>query len=58
MYQEVIDILNKAGKTVIDFSGIMSNPTYAKVQDGAKLAKEKNVDFILSCRWWISDRLL
>ena len=38
IYQEVIDILNKAGKTVIDFSGIMSNPTYAKVQDGAKLA--------------------
>ena len=48
IYQEVIDILNKAGKTVIDFSGIMSNPTYAKVQDGAKLAKEKNVDFILA----------
>ena len=30
-----------AGKRVVDFSGIMSNPTYAKVQEGAKLAKEE-----------------
>lgn len=26
----------------------MPNPTYAKVQEGAALAKEKNVDFILA----------
>lgn len=48
IYDEVTAILQKAGKTVVEFSGIMSNPTYAKVQEGAKLAREKNVDFILA----------
>ena len=48
IYQEITDILKKAGKTVVEFSGIMSNPTYAKVQEGAKLAKENHVDFILA----------
>ena len=35
-------------KKIFDFSGIMSNPTYAKVQEGAKLTKEENIDFILA----------
>lgn len=48
IYNEIIEILQKDGKEVIDFSGIMSNPTYAKVQEGAKAAKEQNVDFILA----------
>ena len=39
VYDEVMGILNAAGKRVVEFSGIMSNPTYAKVQDGAKLAR-------------------
>lgn len=48
IYDEIRGILEEAGKEVVDFSGIMSNPTYAKVQEGAALAKEKNVDFILA----------
>lgn len=48
IYDEVKKILEDAGKNVFDFSGIMSNPTYAKVQEGAELAKEKSVDFILA----------
>lgn len=48
IYDEIIDVLEKTGKTVIEFSGIMSNPTYAKVQEGAKLARENHVDFILA----------
>lgn len=48
IYDEVTAILQKAGKTVVEFSGIMSNPTYAKVQEGAKLARENHVDFILA----------
>lgn len=47
VYDEVTAILQKAGKTVVEFTGIMSNPTYAKVQEGAELARENNVDFIL-----------
>lgn len=48
VYDEVTEILKRAGKTVVEFSGIMSNPTYAKVQEGAKLARENNVSFILA----------
>lgn len=48
IYGEVTVILQEAGKTVVEFSGIMSNPTYAKVQEGAKLARENGVDFILA----------
>ena len=48
VYDELIGILKDAGKTVTEFTGIMSNPTYAKVQEGAVLAKENNIDFILA----------
>ena len=48
VYAEVTDILHRAGKNVVEFSGIMSNPTYATVQEGAKLAKENHVDLILA----------
>ena len=48
VYDEVTAILKDAGKTVVEFGGIMPNPTYRKVQEGAKLAKEKHVDLILA----------
>lgn len=38
VYDEIMGILNAQGKCIVEFSGIMSNPTYAKVQEGAKLA--------------------
>ena len=48
IYDAVVSMLKEAGKEVTDCPGIMPNPTYAKVQEGAALAKEKNVDFILA----------
>ena len=48
IYDEVKSILEGAGKEVADFSGIMSNPTFAKVQEGAQLAKKEHIDFILA----------
>ena len=48
IYDELVAILHDAGKTVLEFSGIMSNPTYEKVQEGARLARENGVDFILA----------
>lgn len=48
VYDEVMVLLKDAGKDVVEFSGIMPNPTYAKVQEGAKLAREHDVDFILA----------
>ena len=38
VYDGIMGILNAAGKRVVEFDRIMPNPTYAKVQDGAKLA--------------------
>ena len=48
IYDEIISVLKEAGKNVTEFSGIMPNPTYAKVQEGARLAKENEIDFILA----------
>lgn len=48
VYDEMKAKLSQAGKKVVDFSGIMPNPTYAKVQEGAALAREHHVDFILA----------
>ncbi|MGN0545645.1 MAG: iron-containing alcohol dehydrogenase [Acutalibacteraceae bacterium] len=48
IYDEVTGILKEVGKTVVEFSGIMPNPTYEKVLEGERLAREKQVDFILA----------
>lgn len=48
VYDELKGLLAEAGKGVVDFSGIMPNPTYAKVQEGVELAKKSKVDFILA----------
>lgn len=48
IYEELMNILKEAGKIVTEFPGIMSNPTYRKVQEGAKLARENQIDFILA----------
>ena len=48
VYDEIMGILHAAGKRVVEFDGIMPNPTYAKVQEGAKLARENQVDLILA----------
>lgn len=48
VYDEVMGILNQKKKRVVEFSGIMTNPTYAKVQEGAALARENHVDLILA----------
>lgn len=47
VYDDVMACLQKAGKTVIEFPGIMANPTYAKVLEGAKLARENTVGLLL-----------
>ena len=48
VYDEIMGILNAAGKRIVEFSGIMPNPTYAKVQEGAKLARDNHIDLILA----------
>lgn len=48
IYDEIKELLLQQGKRVIDFSGIMPNPTYAKVQEGVIAAREHHVDFLLA----------
>ena len=48
VYDEITGILKEAGKNIVEFSGIMSNPTYAKVQEGARLARDNQADMILA----------
>ena len=48
LYDEIVVALQDAGKTVVEFPGIMPNPTYEKVQEGARIAREEGVDFILA----------
>lgn len=48
IYEKMKTLLCDAGKEIVEFGGIMPNPTYTKVQEGAKLARENHVDFILA----------
>lgn len=48
VYDAVANAVRAAGKTITDFQGIMANPTKAKVDEGIKLVREKNIDFILA----------
>ena len=48
IYDAVIKILADCGKTVSEFSGIMPNPTLAKVREGIELCQKNNIDFILA----------
>ena len=48
VYDEITGLLKEAGKVIVEFPGIMPNPTYAKVQEGAKLARENHADMILA----------
>ena len=44
VYDEIMDIFYKAGKQVVEFSGIMANPTYAKVQEGGRPGRACGAD--------------
>lgn len=48
LYDQVNAILKHAGKKVVELSGVMPNPTYAKLMEGAKLVKDNNVSLILA----------
>ena len=48
IYDAVVKILSDCGKNVTEFSGIMPNPTLAKVRDGIDLCRNNNIDFILA----------
>ncbi len=48
LYDQVVSILKGNGKNIVELGGIMANPTYEKVMEGAALVRENNVDLILA----------
>ena len=48
VYDDVMAALKEAGKEVIELSGVMPNPTVAKLEEGRKIARENDVDLILA----------
>lgn len=48
LYDKIQGWLHECGKNVFNFGGIMPNPTYAMVQEGAKMVRQHNIDFILA----------
>ena len=48
LYDEVIEILQDAGKSVTELAGVKSNPSYSSLIEGARLVRENNIDLILA----------
>ena len=48
VYDAVVDILKKNGKTVVEDPGVMPNPTVAKLREGVEIARKNRVDFLLA----------
>ncbi len=48
LYDKIVAILKSSGKNIIELPGVMANPTSEKLAEGAKLARENNVDLILA----------
>ena len=48
LYDQLLSILKENGKKVVELEGIMPNPTYEKVLEGANLVREHQVDLILA----------
>lgn len=48
IYDEVNEILKNCGKNVAEISGVMPNPTLAKLYEGIEIARTHNADLILA----------
>lgn len=48
IYDDVVKILEAQGKNVAEISGVMPNPTLAKLYEGIEIARQHQADFLLS----------
>lgn len=48
LYDRICKILKDSGKVITEFSGVMPNPTYHKVLEGAELCRRQHIDLILA----------
>ena len=48
VYDEIVKILQENGKTIVEDSGVMPNPTIEKLREGIKIARDNNVALLLA----------
>lgn len=48
IYDDVVKILEARGKNVAEISGVMPNPTLAKLYEGIEIARQHQADFLLA----------
>ncbi|MBE6816624.1 MAG: iron-containing alcohol dehydrogenase [Ruminococcaceae bacterium] len=48
IYDAIVSILEKNGKTVVEDAGVMPNPTADKLREGVQIARENKVDLLLA----------
>ena len=48
IYDAIVSILEKNGKTVVEDAGVMPNPTADKLREGVRIARENKVDLLLA----------
>ena len=48
IYDTVLNILKECGKTVVEDSGVMSNPTLKKLYEGIEIARKAKADLLLA----------
>ena len=48
LYDAILAILKDSGKTVVEDSGVMPNPTVEKLREGVRIARENHVDLLLA----------
>lgn len=48
IYDDVVKILEAQGKNVAEISGVMQNPTLAKLYEGIEIARQHQADFLLA----------
>ena len=48
IYDAVVSVLKECGKKIVEDGSVMPNPTSKKLEEGARIARENNVDLILA----------
>lgn len=48
VYDAVVRILKANGKTIVEYGGVMPNPTVEKLKEGVRIARENKVDLLLA----------
>ncbi len=48
IYDAIVEILKKNGKTVVEDGGVMPNPTVEKLREGIRIARKNKTDLLLA----------